>query len=141
VIVDLRRNYATPRVTFGLLTSDGFRGMLHTLEPALGAVEHPAIADGLFELELAHSAKFGDDVPHVRDVPGRSSILVHPGNFRWDTLGCILPALSVDYAAEQLIHSRPAYARIVAAMRSARAVNERVWLEVKRAVVFKEVRT
>ncbi|MGY6663352.1 MAG: DUF5675 family protein [Glycocaulis sp.] len=27
----------------------------------------------------------------LADVPGRSAILIHPGNFHTDTLGCILP--------------------------------------------------
>lgn len=27
----------------------------------------------------------------VRDVPGRSEILIHPGNFHTDLLGCIAP--------------------------------------------------
>lgn len=28
---------------------------------------------------------------HIQDVPGRSYILLHPGNYNWHVKGCILP--------------------------------------------------
>jgi hypothetical protein len=33
---------------------------------------------------------------HVKDVPGRDSILIHAGNYNKDTKGCILPGIYYD---------------------------------------------
>ena len=35
-------------------------------------------------------AKYATPIPILRDVPGRSEILIHPGNYATDTEGCIL---------------------------------------------------
>lgn len=34
--------------------------------------------------------KYQLPIPILQDVPGRSEILIHPGNYAKDTLGCIL---------------------------------------------------
>lgn len=41
-------------------------------------------------------------MPHVVDVPDRTDILIHPGNFPSDTLGCILVGQTkgTDYIGE-----------------------------------------
>lgn len=53
------------------------------------------IPDGTYLLKRVKSAKFGDCL-HVVGVPGRSGILIHPGNDpHVDSRGCILPGLSV----------------------------------------------
>lgn len=57
----------------------------------------------------------------VMDVPCRSFILFHPGNFASDTEGCILIGESVSMApphAPKLASSRFAYDRFAEAMRS-----------------------
>jgi len=48
------------------------------------------IPEGRYEVVRHDSPKFGD-VYLVKDVPGRSNILFHAGNYRKDTKGCILP--------------------------------------------------
>lgn len=40
------------------------------------------------------SPKFGDSL-WVKNVPNRSEILIHKGNYNRDTLGCILPGANV----------------------------------------------
>lgn len=47
------------------------------------------IPEGVYEVVRHHSPKFGDCYL-VKDVPNRSHILFHKGNFYRDTLGCIL---------------------------------------------------
>lgn len=47
------------------------------------------IPPGVYQCEKTISQKFGQ-VVHVKDVPGRTGILFHPGNTTDDTLGCIL---------------------------------------------------
>lgn len=48
------------------------------------------IPAGDYEIEKRYSQKYGWHL-HVLDVPGRDFILIHPGNFHTDILGCILP--------------------------------------------------
>lgn len=48
------------------------------------------IPEGQYKWIKHESPKFGSSL-WVQDVPGRSEILMHVGNFTKDTLGCILP--------------------------------------------------
>ena len=47
---------------------------------------------GAYKCVKHRSPKFGDCL-HVLNVPGRSEILIHYGNYYQDTLGCILPGV------------------------------------------------
>ena len=49
------------------------------------------IPPGTYPLEWQNSPKFGYRL-HIEEVPGRSHILIHPGNRITDSEGCILPA-------------------------------------------------
>lgn len=88
----LRTTY-TNRSTTGILSIDG-QDQCFTLEP-------PRVADpngngyicipaGTFQLTIRWSYKFNRQVPHVEEVPGRSAIEIHIGNFPKDTDGCTL---------------------------------------------------
>lgn len=48
------------------------------------------IPEGVYKAEKHVSPKFGPCI-WIKDVPGRSEILLHKGNFNKDTRGCILP--------------------------------------------------
>lgn len=48
------------------------------------------IPAGEYPTFLHHSPKFGHSL-WVKNVPDRSEILIHKGNYHRDTLGCILP--------------------------------------------------
>lgn len=48
------------------------------------------IPAGTYPAFLHKSPKFGDSL-WVKNVPDRSEILIHKGNYNRDTLGCILP--------------------------------------------------
>lgn len=47
------------------------------------------IPKGEYQVLRRHSPKFGEHF-HVTDVPGRSFILIHAGNYHSQILGCIL---------------------------------------------------
>ena len=48
------------------------------------------IPSGTYDVNKKVSPKFGKDTFSVNRVPGRSHILLHPGNFTSDIEGCIL---------------------------------------------------
>lgn len=48
------------------------------------------IPKGMYEVKLTYSSKFKRKLPLVMDVPGRSGIRFHKGNYVRDTEGCIL---------------------------------------------------
>lgn len=50
------------------------------------------IPEGTYEVVKYVSEKRGNTFL-LKDVPGRSDILIHKGNFKRDTLGCILPGI------------------------------------------------
>lgn len=54
------------------------------------ATQKSCIPVGTYEVVPRTSPKFGKHF-HVKDVPGRSWILIHSGNYYTDILGCILP--------------------------------------------------
>ena len=47
---------------------------------------------GIYEVVWQKSPKFGW-CWHITNVPNRSRILIHKGNYNRDTLGCILPGI------------------------------------------------
>jgi len=65
------------------------------------------IPEGTYEVKLLPSARWGRPMPHVQNVPGRSEIEIHVGNFVQDTDGCIL--LGTKVVAETLVGSRVAF--------------------------------
>lgn len=45
---------------------------------------------GTYEVRLLPSKRWGRPIPHITNVPGRSAIEIHIGNFLRDTDGCVL---------------------------------------------------
>ncbi len=108
----LTRGQSTPEGTFGTLALDG-GPVLHTTElpwrdNATGA---SCIPPGVYRCEIVNSPRFGR-VYEVRDVPGRSNILIHAANFGGDRSqgwytelqGCIAPARSLGVLANPQGH-------------------------------------
>lgn len=67
----------------------------HSLEDAvrpdgIKVYGETAIPDGVYEVELTHSNKFGRVLPLIKGVPGFKGIRIHGGNRPSQTLGCIL---------------------------------------------------
>ena len=92
----LSREY-TPIQTLGrLVLFDGNKVRLQilTLElPDNGNQKNVScIPEGKYEVHRIYSPRFGKcfHIQDVQDVPGRSEILIHKGNYNKDTHGCIL---------------------------------------------------
>lgn len=45
---------------------------------------------GSYEIEIRYSPRFKRPLPHLLNVPHRSDILIHSGNWPRDTEGCLL---------------------------------------------------
>lgn len=91
--VILSREYNNIQTLGRLVIFDGamIRLQLCTLElPDLGNQQNiSCIPEGGYEVHRIYSPKFGKCF-HLQDVPGRSEILIHKGNYNKDTHGCIL---------------------------------------------------
>jgi hypothetical protein len=98
-VATLRRLQAGVQGTFGLLVLPGASAPLTTAEPPWKGNRRgvSCIPPGAYVCTWRRSPRFGA-VFHVDDVPGRESILIHPGNLAGDaevgldthTQGCIL---------------------------------------------------
>jgi hypothetical protein len=99
MILTLQREPATEHSTPGTLAVDGVSECF-TLEPPPVVDESQpgpvCVPAGAYPVTLSMSPKFGRIMPLLNDVPGRSRILIHWGNWVYDktrhvfdTLGCI----------------------------------------------------
>ena len=100
---ELARGVVSDEGTFGSLQlEDG--PMLRTTELPWreNATGRSCIPPGKYRCEIVNSPRFGK-VYEVRDVPGRTNILLHAANFGGDKelgwhselLGCIAPAMAI----------------------------------------------
>lgn len=84
--------------TIGTLAIKG-EHFCYTLED--GDTRIPA---GTYALAWHESPRFKRRLPILKNVPGRSYILIHAGNTDKDTEGCIL--VGFDRAKDMIMHSR-----------------------------------
>lgn len=68
------------------LNNDGIEG---------NEVRKSCIPEGSYRVVRHTSPKFGKTF-WVKDVKGRSAILIHPGNYYYHTLGCILVGIDQE---------------------------------------------
>lgn len=68
------------------------------------------IPAAIYQCDIVNSPKFGR-VYQVKDVPNRSHILIHAGNWTKDTSGCILVGMS--NSDTQLFESKKALALLM----------------------------
>ena len=128
----LQRSDTSRFSTPGQLTGvEGFT--FQTLEPPPQAV-HPCIPVGRYKVIMAQSKKFHCLVPLLVDVPGRSEIEIHYGNYPSDTEGCILVGDTRENAGMILGTRDACQGHVWPAVRKAVENNEEVWITVKEAV-------
>lgn len=121
--------------TIGRLSIDG-KYICDTLEPRSAHVSNKensqqiteqkhvygkiAIPTGTFKIEMAMSSKFHKLMPYLTNVKAFEGVMIHPGNYPKDTLGCILPGwnrrvgmvcASVTAFSEIMTHIRMALSR------------------------------
>ncbi|MFH1984138.1 MAG: DUF5675 family protein [Pseudomonadota bacterium] len=78
--------------TFGVLRIDKAAYCV-TLEPpdVFNAVGKSNIPPGQYICKRCQSPRFGDTF-EIANVPGRTNVLIHPGNSVHDTAGCVIVA-------------------------------------------------
>ena len=117
--VRIVRDPSTPLGTTGVLTAGTFT--CYSLEPNDhdNKVDISCIPIGVYKCELRDSPKFGLCY-HILDVPGRTNVLCHRGNFgadeghgKTDTNGCVMLGNAIGSIAGQLalLSSKDAVAR------------------------------
>ena len=102
----LTRGPSTDRSTTGILQANGLP-LCDTLElPVRDGMPGSAIPPGTYSVVKYASPHFNREMPLLVDVPGRSEIEVHWGNFVSDTRGCILVGVhrEIDLIYESSVH-------------------------------------
>lgn len=87
-----------------------------SLEPSILSLK-PCIPEGTYKLKKYFSTKFCENVLLLEDVPERSYIEIHVGNFAKETRGCILPGRYIKIVGKErsVGESRLAFQRIMKA--------------------------
>lgn len=90
--IEVRRTSETSNSVAGELWLNGSL-FCYTLEPSRDNpvhTGHPCIPAGAYSAIISHSPHLNYDTPELQNVPGRSDIRIHIGNYPKDSLGCIL---------------------------------------------------
>ena len=106
--VNIIRYHSNDKLTLGVMSIKDVRHEpLFTLEnPWLDNERNVScIPEGVYYCEPYSSPKY-PNVYEVKDVPNRSYILLHIGNYAKDTEGCILVGLGVMPQSDMIVGSR-----------------------------------
>ena len=93
----LQRLAQNERMTWGTLSGPDGKARCHMLEPGtLGTLDdndkrHSGVPPGVYRVAWYLSPRFHRRMLVLLDVPGRSSIEIHPGNIASQSLGCLMP--------------------------------------------------
>src|SRR5450759_1366285 len=112
--VDIYRKVETGEAITGEFWLDGVRECYY-LEPSRYTpfyTGHPCIEAGTYQVVLTMSPHLGYVCPEVLDVPGRTAIRWHIGNFPRDVLGCCVVGTAVG--TNQVDNSRSAFDALMA---------------------------
>ncbi|SON52944.1 DUF5675 family protein [Vibrio tapetis] len=94
VKLNLNRTKQMGETTLGKLTIEGVSKSWFVLEPAgpdsITENSDKRIKAGSYRL-LPYSSPKYPNVYELQNVPGRTFILIHAGNYHKDTLGCLMP--------------------------------------------------
>lgn len=102
----LTRTWVTPKSIISGLIVPGLDKQLFTLERP--GVEIP---EGAYTVKMQFSTRFNRDLPTLQNVPGRSHILIHVGNFPKDTEGCLL--VGTDRGQNSVLNSKVALTKLL----------------------------
>lgn len=119
--------------TYGVLFVDG-QFVCFTIELPWkdNARNVSCIPDGCYELELWFTDRFKHHLV-VRDVPGRSGILIHPANDALKELrGCIAPVSHLSGVGKGL-YSRSALDKLVMLAERSKTRNEPLYIKITTA--------
>lgn len=135
----VNRVLQTKRSTTGRLSIEDASSLV-TLEPPKVPNLPPdgngfvCITAGTYPLTIRWSDKWQKPMPHVEDVPGRTAIELHVGNFPRDTDGCCLIGLDFGGLEDYISQSNGSFSSLMAILyRGATLVNpnapaqEQIW--------------
>lgn len=89
----LYRVLRNSKVTLGIIILNGEFVCCTVERPWLDNIQNKScIPCGIYLIEWGYSERFGESL-RLRDVPGRSGILIHKANFAKELRGCIAPGL------------------------------------------------
>lgn len=118
----------------------GVEVVLATLEPPWRDNQpfRSCIPVGRYRIQLAVSPRFGRNIPHLLDVPGRTDILIHPMNRPADTHGCIGVGLRASEPGRppEIQVSRVAVDAVIGGIRAAEQRGETVWITIRDTVAI-----
>lgn len=118
--VEVYRYDSGPDDTLGKLYING-KFYCYTIEDQYRSVKvkgDTRIPAGVYKLGLVNSPRFsrmyGHDMIWVKNVPGFSNILIHPGNTKTDTEGCLLLGKKVGSLNKKraVLDSKSAYSEV-----------------------------
>lgn len=124
----LNRKFGTDLLTHGTLTCDTVSCV--TMEPPKkNDYRKGRIPAGVYDVVIQYSGKFGMVMPFLLAVPGFTGIMIHPGNDKDDTTGCIL--VGAKYMGDDFItDSRKTFNTIFQIIQNYLKVGEKVQIEV-----------
>jgi hypothetical protein len=114
MLISIIRDIYSPQSTLGKLALDGVF-QCFTLEEPEGDSSGLApycIKAGTYRGKMGWSNHFQRVVPHILDVPNRTWIEIHIGDFPGDTKGCVLVGQQRGFNVLHL--SEPAWVALVA---------------------------
>lgn len=82
-----------------------------------------AIPAGFYPVTLTMSPRFGEILPLIGNVVGRSGIRIHAGNYPRDTAGCILVGVA-DLLYPPMGSTEPAQPRLLSSRRTLNKLRE-----------------
>lgn len=118
----LQRDPYGPKGTTGELSIDGGPRFCDTLERPRNDEPFPCIPAGTFPVVLHSSPHFGRLMPLLQNVPDRSDIEMHWGNYVTDSEGCILVGDTRGVLGDGepfILNTREAFDRLFAAIEAA----------------------
>lgn len=136
------RKWLTSNSSISALTVDGVNECFTLERPwadganasADNGDEPTAILEGRFEVVMLESPHWKAKyplMPHLKDVPGRTHIMIHPANYPAQLLGCIAPGRTKGVDTVGL--SVDAFTKLLAKMQAAWDAGDKVWYTVKNA--------
>lgn len=88
------------------------------------------IPRGIYEVIIDHSPHFGEDLPHILNVPQFSGVRIHSGNTDKDTEGCILVGEKGTQHGDWISNSRATFAKLFKKIQTAIDEGRKIILEI-----------
>lgn len=89
-----------------------------------------AIPLGRYKIGIHDSPHFGRQMPELLDVPGRSDILVHWGNYPHNSDGCILVGESTDGKTGDIFNTKAEFDTLWRTLLSPASIGAGVWITI-----------